>query len=245
MALLNDRLQRTGYAHAIAAHNAKFVFSVFILINSIKRLRIFGAEFKNLPHFNTALKLHRLAAFSANVAIADKGQICVASDLRVAFKVNILQMIIIFIRTDDALSSALNTKVSKDSNVILEWLDRTNRADTRAGHIAHGIVIGHLQDLAAKVAFKLNFIDIAITSNANHHRFAIGNIDKRLDKGIAFKPHERRDLVNSLGAWCVNFLRRCALRALRVAFNASFRLFRIRRVTATIAKRDCIFASIS
>ena len=198
-----------------------------------------------MTDFNAALDDHRLAALRADVAVTDDdevGEIGIRN-VAVAREVDVLEMVVVLVRADDAALRALERLVTDDADRGIGRLDGSDGTRVRAGGLEDRLEIGELELLHVEEVLELDVVDVAVARDADHHGLAVGVVDERLHERAARHAHELRDLLDRLG------IRRMDLfvgRTVGVATrsNLALRLLEVRGIAARLAKRDAVFTRL-
>ncbi len=123
MALLDHRLQRARHADAVAAHDARDAFAVFIEERRTERFAVFGAQLEHVADLDCAANLQRLSGLDAQLAGLDLAQIRPLADRDISLDVDVAQVVAVVVRAGNHTGAAAQNLVGVNWDAV-----DTNRA---------------------------------------------------------------------------------------------------------------------
>ena len=175
MVLLYDGRERTGHAHAIAAHDERFFRAVFIHERSAHALGVLRAELEYLRHLDSAGAFQFGSAFRACIARLDLAEIGPFVDLEIDAVAGAGEVETVLVGADCPLIYVFQVPIG-DNAYALRQADWSHRALEQA-RCFHFLVSEKLEVRNDSVGFDV--VELVVSRNEEHDDVAVGVFDRK------------------------------------------------------------------
>src|SRR5437660_6660223 len=113
IALLNGGSENSLDADAVAAHDRRNFFAVFVEHTGTHGFRVLIPELKNVANFDSSIHSQRGAAVGAWLAAGDSAKISVSSGLKIFLRSDVLDVVILFVSARYEIRAAFECFVNQ------------------------------------------------------------------------------------------------------------------------------------
>src|ERR1017187_6969832 len=186
VALLDDRLQGSCDANAVAAHDGGLARTGLVEKSRAKLLAVFRAEFEDMANLDGPPDFQWFAAFRAGFTGSHSPQIEPLRHLDVAFDGDVAEMETVFVRTGGHVVRAAQPLVGINGN-IPRLHSRGYSAETSRMRAERGRTFFRCrrpENRCAQSSGELRFLQLVVAADQNDNGFAVRDVNEGFDLAV-------------------------------------------------------------